>query len=336
MKCDADTQVQGFERWSTPVDYPPLSPSQRGRYADRCITLGSCFSDHIGAHLYRLGYDIQINPFGTLYNPRSIAQAIDILLEDKTPDWRTQLIEHDGVWFSPMHHSRYHDTDAEALVQRLDTLWQEAHKRILSARWLMITLGTSHYASERSSQRVVANCHKIPASQFAWSKMSAQEVVGILSQSLSRLSKRVPDIEVIISVSPVRYLHYGLAENMLSKATLRVAVEELSQTLDNVHYFPAFEILNDELRDYRFYASDLVHPSEVAVEYVAERFLDFWSDPCEKQIRQKAVRLRKLAEHRPIVSENYNKLKQQIEEKRLLLEKDYPSVIVSHIIDPSL
>lgn len=320
-------------RWSTPVDYIPLAEEERGVYRDGCITLGSCFSNHIGSYLYHLGYKILINPFGTLYNPKSIADSIDSLLSTTPPLWRDFLVERDSIWFSFKHHSRYHHTDPDLLMEHLNSSWQEARKALFEARWLMITLGTSHYATHKERGFVISNCHKIPSSQFSWNKLSVEETESTLSRAITHLCQMNPDIRILFSISPVRYLHYGMMENMLSKSTLRIAVDRIVEKMAHTYYFPSLELMVDELRDYRFYDSDLIHPSPDAIEYIAEHFLRFWSSSFEEPIRNRAVRLRKLSQHRPLVAEQSNKLNRLIEEKQQQMQKEYPLIRVTQITD---
>lgn len=248
-------------------------------YDDRILMLGSCFSDSIGQIMTEHYLPVTCNPFGTLYNPLSIAQAINYqlpLTNDQLP-----LVSHDGLWHSMAHHgafSRASREEAEAAVRASVESMQKAFQE---ATVIIVTFGTA-WVYEMDG-RVVGNCHKLPENCFTRRRLSVDEIV----ETWRPLLAQHPDKHWLFTVSPIRHIRDGLHENQLSKATLLQAVEKLIteygiQNTYRISYFPSYEIMLDELRDYRFYADDLVHPSSMAVNYIWERFVDTYCTPQTK------------------------------------------------------
>ena len=229
-------------------------------YEDKILMLGSCFSDEIGAQMTQRALQVTCNPFGTLYNPLSIAQAL-------TMTEMPELILHEGLYHSMAHHgsfSRAIQEEAEQAVRAsIDTMQQALQE----ATVVIVTFGTAWVYEMNGA--IVGNCHKLPESTFTRRRLSVEEIVTAWKPILERYS----DKRWLFTVSPIRHIKDGLHENQLSKATLLQAVEQLGD------YFPSYEIMLDELRDYRFYADDLVHPSSLAVNYIWERFIDTFCTP---------------------------------------------------------
>ena len=262
-------------------------------YEDKILMLGSCFSDEIGEQMRQRNLNVTCNPFGTLYNPLSIAQAINTKIS-RCENEKIPLIFHDGLWHSMAHHgafSRADKTEAECAVRSSVETMQ---KTLLEATVVIVTFGTA-WVYEMNGE-IVGNCHKIPESHFTRRRLSVDEIV----QTWQPILNKYTDKHWIFTVSPIRHIKDGLHENQLSKATLLMAIEQLSlpfmgkelcsigrpmddrRTLTEVCYFPSYEIVLDELRDYRFYDDDLVHPSSMAVNYIWERFVDTYCTPQTK------------------------------------------------------
>ena len=241
-------------------------------YEDKILMLGSCFSDEIGEQMQQRYLNVTCNPFGTLYNPLSIAQAMQMT---EVP----QLVEHEGLYHAMSHHgsfSRANQHEAEQAIRASIETMQQALKE---ATVVIVTFGTA-WVYEMNGE-IVGNCHKLPESCFTRRRLSIEEIVAAWRPILDRY----PDKHWLFTVSPIRHIRDGLHENQLSKATLLMAVEQLSSLegrSGGVLYFPSYEILLDELRDYRFYADDLVHPSSLAVNYIWERFVDTFCTPQTK------------------------------------------------------
>ena len=237
-------------------------------HTQKVFALGSCFAENISERLKRAKFSVTTNPFGVLFNPFSIANAIERLVDSRTFAVCDIEAGRDSFFSFDAHSSLDGATQTEAFANLNKAVAQGA-KSLAESDWVVLTFGTAWVYEHEG--RVVANCHKQPASEFERRRLSVAEIVeryDALFESALR------DKKVVLTVSPVRHIGDGLQENSVSKATLRLAVEELVAKYENVHYFPSYEILIDDLRDYRYYADDLAHPSNMAVEYVWERFCD--------------------------------------------------------------
>ena len=265
-------------------------------YEDKILMLGSCFSDEIGRQMEERKMAVTCNPFGTLYNPLSIAQAIQ---KTELP----ALIEHDGLWHSMAHHgsfSRATKAEAEEAVKGSIMMMQRA---LEEATVVIVTFGTAwvyeltdERMKELTNERIVGNCHKLPEKNFTRRRLSVEEIVDAWQPILAQY----PDKKWLFTVSPIRHIRDGLHENQLSKATLLMAVEAIRNQYSAISYFPSYEILLDELRDYRFFADDLVHPSTLAVEYIWERFCDTFCTSQTINAMNIAHKEWKFDHHRPL------------------------------------
>lgn len=235
-------------------------------HSHRLLMLGSCFTDEVGARLVRDGFNATVNPTGTLYNPLSVARTLQ-LLEAGKQYGADELFENQGLWRSFDHHSSLADADPAVALAKINDAMARGAEALAEATHLVVTLGTA-WVFELPDGRTVCNCHKLPASRFVRRRLSVDEIVDAWSPLLQRYSSRC---QFIFTVSPIRHTADGLHGNQLSKATLLLAIDRLAE-LYGVEYFPAYEALVDDLRDYRFYAADMKHPSEVAVDYVYSLF----------------------------------------------------------------
>ena len=298
-------------------------------YGDGLLFLGSCFADEVGGICRGLGFDALVNPFGVLYNPSSIAQSVERLNSGK-PFCHEEVIEvGEGQYCTFSHNTAFWNNSEVALLEQVNQSLVEAHTHFLDSKWVVISLGTSWVFRDKETQRVVSNCHKLPASQFERKFLSMEES----TQFLSEMVRRHPEKQFIFTVSPLRHLKDGLHENQLSKAALLLAVNEVCKVFGNAYYFPAYEILMDELRDYRFYKEDMVHPTEQAVRYIWERFIDFAINPSEKPAVKAANELRQMFHHRSQFpeSEAYKKFELQKEKKASQLSQDFPRVRINNL-----
>lgn len=250
---------------STPVNIP--SATVRLSHRRPVLLLGSCFSDEMGSRLRQSGFEVLCNPFGTLYNPCSLMDGLERALQGR-PFGGDCLVQHDGLWHSWHHHGCFSHPDRQEVLRRCNEALEGAARFLAREPIIILTFGTAwaFFLNDPASPlcgRVVANCHKLPARCFDRRRLSAADIVA-------RCRPLLDGREVILTVSPIRHLADGLHGNQLSKATLLLAVEELCRA--GCDYFPAYELLLDELRDYRFYARDLCHPSDVAADIIYERF----------------------------------------------------------------
>ena len=283
-------------KFRTEIEIAPLAEGLE--YGAKIFALGSCFAENISERLKRAKFSISTNPFGVLFNPFSIANALERLADARTFAVCDITAGKESFFSFDAHSSLDGKSHTEAFGNLNKAVAQGA-KLLADADWVILTFGTA-WVYEKEG-KVVANCHKQPASHFVRRRLSVTEIV----ERYSRLFEGVlRDKKVILTVSPVRHIGDGLQENSLSKATLRLAVEELVSKYENACYFPSYEILIDDLRDYRYYADDLAHPSKMAVDYVWERF-------CEAVLAEEAKvkmpfveQIVAAAEHRPFNPES--------------------------------
>ncbi|MBK6950057.1 MAG: GSCFA domain-containing protein [Haliscomenobacter sp.] len=263
------------------------------------LVMGSCFAESIGLRMRGLKFPAVVNPFGILFNPLSLASAIARLL-DGAPFRPDELEFHDGRWLSFAHHGQFSGPDREEVLRRINLAFAEGSAQIQKAGLLILTLGTSFVWEIRDRESVAANCHKLPASMFVRRRASLADLAAALSAALNQLTAARPDIRILLTVSPIRHLRDGLIENQRSKATLLLACSILEDRMPNVRYFPAYELLMDDLRDYRFYARDMIHPSEMAQDYIWDYFSkSFFSEKTLRLIRG-VEKVRQAMQHRPL------------------------------------
>ena len=277
--------------------------SFRGNISHRqgVMMLGSCFSDNIGLRLRQACFDVDINPFGTLYNPASIACGIGAILKCRQYSIDDLFQEKgDNRWHSFSHHSEYSSVDSQLMLEKINQRVCEANKMLQRASTLIVTFGTAWVYKYAPTGKVVANCHKLPASMFERSMMSIDEIVAMWKDVIADVKAINQSIQVIFTVSPIRHLRDGAHENQLSKSTLLLAINQLVRECEDVIYFPAYEIMNDDLRDYRFYTSDMTHPSEVAVDYIYDIFSQSFFDDDTISLAEKCVKLSKRLMHIPM------------------------------------
>ncbi len=277
---------------------PPIPGSFALTHTDPAVIVGSCFSEHIGERLSAYKFPVLVNPGGILYNPISIARLLERLLDEEA-DFSDGFFYHQGLWHSWEHHGRYSHPERSVFEEQIRRAHRHAAAFSASATRLFLTLGTAQVFLLRPHGRIVANNHKAPADWFDRRRLSVAEVVESLSEVLEKWKRRRPELEVVLTVSPVRHLRDGLIENQRSKAALLLACDQLSERYPFVHYFAAYELLLDDLRDYRFYAADMVHPSEVAVDYIWEYFAQAFFPPQTAQLVARIARIRTAMTHRP-------------------------------------
>ena len=267
-------------------------------YQSKVISLGSCFSENIGEKLTYYKFPVLINPFGILYNPESIANSLDFLQSQKSFN-ESDLFEHNGVWNSFYHHSRFSNTDKSICLNQINKSLKKASETLAEANFLLITFGTSWVYQLKSSGNIVSNCHKIPTKQFKRFKLSVAEITKRYKTIIKTLQSNNPNLKIVFTVSPVRHLKDSAEQNQLSKATLIMAVHELVEIFENVSYFPSYEIMMDDLRDYRFYNEDMVHPSPTAVNYIWDKFQESYINTDSQKLMTEVDKINQALNHRP-------------------------------------
>jgi hypothetical protein len=287
-----------MSQFSTPVEIQRM-PNQTG-YRQKNLFMGSCFTENMGEAMELLGYDVDINPFGILYNPVSISKSILRLVEGK-PFETFELFQHNTLWHSYMHHGRFSDDTSEAVLHKINSRLLRSSQYIREAGFLFITLGTAWIYELKTTGEVVSNCHKVPAREFCRFRLSVGETVEALRNALDAVWAVNPELRVVFTVSPIRHTSDGATENQLSKATLLLAADALVKGYgpDRCYYFPSYELVMDELRDYRFYAEDMVHLSNVAVQFIWKKFEEAAIESESREISEKVVAINKALEHRP-------------------------------------
>jgi hypothetical protein len=279
----------------TPVPIPELS--DKITHHDKILMLGSCFSENIGARLSAFHFNVLCNPTGILYNPFSISSSLYRIIRG-TPYQKSDLFEYQGRWHSFDHHSRYSKTSPEQTLELINSNLLEAHHQIETTSICILTPGTSFIFTESSTKKVVANCHRLPQQQFIRRCASSQEIYAEWKELFSHISQLFPSIRFILTISPVRHYPSQPRDNQLSKSNLVSALYELENEFSNIYYFPSFEIMMDELRDYRFYNEDMTHPNDTAVNYIWERFLESCISDRAREFVKKFAPIYQAKQHR--------------------------------------
>jgi len=271
---------------------PPIS------YGNKIMFIGSCFTEHIGNALAESKFSVLQNPNGILFGPDSVCKSLLSYIENKKYT-QEDLFQLNEVWNSWQHHSRYSNINADDAIRIINESQQQAHDFLKKADWLIITLGSSfsyrltqqaNLASESISNGV-ANCHRAPANWFEKDMLTIDETSSMLEDCLKRLKAFNPNLKFIFTVSPVRHIRDGVVENNRSKARLIEAVHYITTKFESAHYFPAYELVIDVLRDYRFYDIDLVHPNYPATEFVLEKFAENCIDDKSRELMQEVKKI---------------------------------------------
>ncbi|MEY3405825.1 MAG: hypothetical protein RL161_1255 [Bacteroidota bacterium] len=298
-----------------PSEYLGLSHSAR------FFTIGSCFSETIGERLRACKFQAAVNPFGTIYDPISIHRLLSYAIENQIPD-RTSFVQRDGIFFCDEFHSSIYAPSTDLLEEKLKGIIQSAHEELKQVNVLVITYGTAWSYVRKDSGKQVANCHKLSSGIFEKRLLTLSEISDSFKNFSDRFSMIRPDALVMLTVSPVRHIKDTLTGNSVSKAILRVAAHALTNQ-SNVHYYPAFEILMDDLRDYRFYDGDLIHPNTQAVEYIWQHFSKMAFSEKTLQLIDQWEKIRIALAHRPFhpTSEAHKKFLIQLQSDLLQISK---------------
>ena len=309
--------------FTTPVKIP-FAPVEI-TYLNSVMSLGSCFAENVGGKLRSAFFLTDTNPFGVLFNPISIANSLELIIERKTFEIH-DLFENRGMWQSFSHSSKFSSTNLEDCLLSINNRLKAASNFLEQTDFLLITFGTAWVFENVRSGRVVSNCHKLPANEFIRRKLSVEEIVNTYNTLINKLQNLIPNVHVILSVSPIRHLKDGLHENNLSKSTLLLAIDAIQNENKQVHYFPAYEMQMDELRDYRYYAADMLHPSEVAVDYIWKRFSETYFSADTQALKQRLEQLSADLSHRPLHPESleYMSFQGSVAKRREGIINDFP------------
>ena len=266
---------------------------------DKCLFVGSCFAENIGNKLAATKIPTSVNPTGILYNPISIRESIKNALSGKKYG-DDDVFFSAGTWNCFDFHSRFSNVDKNVCIESINSATQMLKCQLETVNVMFVTFGTAYVYELAETGKIVCNCHKQPEKCFNRRLLKVSEIVDAWSECIRTLTEANPNLRIVFTVSPIRHWRDGAHQNQISKSTLHLAINELNAKFGNTSYFPAYEIMMDELRDYRFYAADMVHPSETAVQYIWERFGEtFFSE----QTNATVARIGKItaaANHRPL------------------------------------
>jgi len=286
-------------KFRTEIDFAEFKKKMGYRY--QSLMVGSCFAENIGSYLQELCIPIMVNPFGILYNPISIANSLELLL-NKKKFTEQDLFYSNGLYNSFSHHSRFSGSDPVETLERINIKIAEASEILKNSGHLFITFGTSWVFKHKINNTVVSNCHKLPAATFDRYRLSIEQINERWIPLIEKLRRINPNLHIVFTVSPIRHLKDGAHENQLSKSTLLMAIEELTSQYGEelISYFPSYELVLDELRDYRFYAADMTHPSEVAVDFIREKFVAAILDQEAKTVMAELEKILSALKHKTL------------------------------------
>lgn len=299
------------------LNYTPPKSEFEINHSHKIFMIGSCFSENVGKRLSANKFNVLSNPFGTLFNPLSIHLSLQNTLKQEKANEKF-LLEHQGSYYSYLHHSSIHADSKEELIEKINSATENAFQFLKNTDELIITFGTAFYYHHKQLGETVANCHKQPGNLFDKKLLSVNEIVSSYSELIKNISNINPGSKIIFTVSPVKYLKDGVIENNISKSVLLLAVHELVSQHKNCFYFPAYELVNDDLRDYRFYKEDLAHPNEQAIQYVWQKFSETFFSEKTREVNKEIEKLNSALNHRVMNEQNleYQKLQDFISAQR--------------------
>ncbi len=306
-----------------PINIPPLK--KQISYREGLFLVGSCFTEHIGDFLKDLKFPVLQNPHGIVFDPWSVSRNLLSYVDNRRYSEADLTFFHE-MWHSWNHHSCFSDISQEDCLRRINAAQEKAHDFLGSARWLFITLGTSYSYRLAENNQPVANCHRAPAQMFTKHMMTIEEIHVELDNCIHQLKRFNDKLELIFTVSPVRHIRDGVVNNNRSKARLIEVVHHLVNKFDGIHYFPAYELMIDILRDHRFYDLDMVHPNYQATSYILERFAEFAIDWPSRELMEEIKKIKIARGHRafqPDTQAHRNFLKSHAE-KVMHLMSQYP------------
>ncbi|MGO2356880.1 MAG: GSCFA domain-containing protein [Mesonia sp.] len=309
----------------TQINIPEQEP--KIGYDAKLVLLGSCFSENIGEKLSYYKFQQLQNPFGILFHPF----AIENLIEKSVHQYvytEEDLVFHNEQWHCLDAHSRLSSSDKNQLLQQLNDALRRTLEALKEASHVVFTYGTSWVYQHKSTGKYVANCHKIPQSEFDKKLIPAEQIQGSIQNTVQLLQQINPSLRGIFTISPVRHIKDGFIENQQSKAALITAVHQIISSVKQCTYFPSYELMMDELRDYRFYERDMLHPNALAIDYIWQHFLDTWVDSAALPVMKKVESLQKNMEHKAFhpQSEAHQKFLAKLEQQKTELRIQYAHI----------
>lgn len=307
------------------LNFDIKSPARKINYSDKLFFIGSCFSENIAEQFDKHLFSVTSNPHGILFNPTSIANALQDVINKKIYADKDIFFEQ-GLWRSFHHHGQFSNADKTVCLENINASINKAYEQLKNSKYLFVTLGSAFAYKHVQQQHIVANCHKIPAKEFEKILINKEEITNSYNKLIADLKTFNPTIKIVFTVSPVRYIRDGLVENNHSKAVLLQATHELIATNENCFYFPSYEIVIDELRDYRFFKEDMVHPNELAIKYIWERIQQSWIDATSLEFINEAGQYKRLLEHRVLNESERGKHEENVKAAQNSLLKKYPNL----------
>ena len=289
--------------------------------------MGACFAEYMGSKCSYYKFHVDVIPCGIIYNPLSVANVFRLIVEGKQFE-KSDLRQVGGKWVSLYHHGAFSSTDPDECLRRINDRLTKATGELRTLDLLVITWGTAWVYRYTRENIVVSNCHKIPSQEFERSRLSVEDIVKEYLVLIGRLREINPGLRILFTVSPIRHWKDGAHGNQLSKATLLLAIDRLREDLQHVYYFPAYEIVLEELRDYRFYSDDMLHMSGFTVDYIWERFLYSFISPEVLGLMNQIGRVNKGVAHRPFdpQSEEYHRLVKKMLAEIAMISRSYPMI----------
>jgi len=303
-------------------------------YRSKVLFTGSCFTENIGDKLKHYKFNCNVNPFGIIYNPVSVANGLKILLKKKIFT-ESDLQFYNDLWYSFYHHSKFSGAGKEAVLSQINNSINYSYEFFKKTDFLFITWGTAWVYQLTETGEIVSNCHKLPSKLFKRKLLTVDSVFELYKNIISEIVVFNPKINIVLTVSPVRHFKDGAEENQVSKATLLLASNKLTKEFKQVSYFPSYEIMMDDLRDYRFYDEDMVHPNMVAINYIWEKFSECYFEPETISITSKIAKIVNAKNHRsffPNTASHKQFVKTQIEKTEALMAK-YPFINLQQELD---
>ena len=295
-------------------------------YSSQILSLGSCFAENMGDKFSYFKFQNTVNPFGIIFNPVSIESLVSRVVNNQKFT-EEDIFFHNDLWHCFEVHSELSNPDKNDFLDSLNTLLENTHFQISKSSHFQITYGTSWVYRNKASRKIVANCHKVPQSQFDKEILSVKTIEKLIQNTIDLIQKVNPNCHFIFTVSPVRHIKDGFIENQRSKAHLISAIHNVvTLSLSKCNYFPSYEIMMDELRDYRFYAEDMLHPSQTAIDYIWVRFFENYVSEENYATMEEVCYIQKALTHRPSNpgSNNHQKFLSNLNDKIIRLHKQFP------------
>ncbi len=318
-------------KFRTEIQIPayPFSVSHQ----DKLFFTGSCFTLHLGNYLKDVWMQTEVNPFGTLFNPFSVCRLLERSMQ---LEWfgENEVFFHQNTWKSIFLPTGFNRPAQHEFLENANATLENVHKTLQEANIIFITLGTAQLYIHTDTEDITANCQKLPADKCKYHLAGTKDIINVLSECIDKLSRFGQEKHIVFTISPVRYLQQGFSENLRSKSRLVEAVFSVKEKFKNVYYFPAYEIFTDDLRDYRFYDSDLIHPGEQGIQYTLEKFQEAFFKEKTKEIVRRIEKINKSLRHRPMGGnrKEQEKFLTDLKEKLVAFKQDYPEIQIPEFV----